>query len=82
MCRLFSVIMQFSKAEDMSAFISPSPEEIKKARKNAGLTQEQAAKVVLYSSRRTWQDWEYGVNNMPPGLFELFLIKTGQKHLY
>ena len=63
----------------MSEFAPPLPEEIKKARKSAGLTQEQAAKVVLYSSPRTWQDWEYGINHMPPGLFELFLMKTGQK---
>lgn len=60
---------------------SPATEEIKQARKNAGLTQEQAANVVLSPSRRTWQEWEHGKNKMPPGLFELFLLKTGQKTL-
>ena len=54
---------------------SPTKEQIQQARKDAGLTQVQAAELV-YSTRRTWQDWEYGVSPMHPAIWELFLIKT------
>ena len=48
--------------------------KIKQARKDAGLTQSQAAKLV-YSSLRTWQNWEK-MDNIHPAIFELFLIKV------
>jgi putative transcriptional regulator len=54
---------------------SPTPEQIKQARADAGLSQTAAA-ALIYSTLRTWQDWEYGYNPMHPGLFELFCIKT------
>lgn len=53
----------------------PQPEEIIKARQDAGLTQTEAAKLI-YSTLRTWQDWEAAKARMHPGLWELFLIKT------
>lgn len=56
-------------------FVDPS--EIREARLKAGHTQEQAAHTVGVA-RRTWQDWERGIAAMMPGLFELYLIKTGQ----
>jgi putative transcriptional regulator len=56
---------------------APAPAEICKARENAQLTQEAAA-ARIYSARRSWENWEGGVREMHPGLFELFLIKTGQ----
>ena len=56
---------------------SPSKEQIVEARQKSGLSQEAAADLI-YSKRRTWQDWEAGIANMHPGLFELFLLKTGQ----
>lgn len=56
----------------------PTPAEIRDARTNAGLTQEQAAELV-YSSDRLWRYWEGGQHRMPPGLFELFLIKVDQQ---
>lgn len=55
----------------------PSPLTVKAARAWAGLTQKAAGELV-HSSMRTWQDWESGARNMPPGKFELFCIKTGQ----
>ena len=55
----------------------PSKEQILAARQKSGLSQDAAAEKI-YSKRRTWQDWEAGIANMHPGLFELFLIKTGQ----
>jgi putative transcriptional regulator len=54
---------------------SPTPEEIKQARAAAGLSQASAA-ALIYSTLRTWQDWEYGNNPMHPGLWELFCLKT------
>lgn len=43
----------------------------------AGLTQAAAAERI-HGRVRTWEDWEAGRAKMHPGLFELFLIKTGQ----
>ena len=43
----------------------------------ASLTQTEAAQSVR-SSLRGWQQWEAGDRAMPPGLFELFMLKTGQ----
>lgn len=54
---------------------SPSPDEIRTARKAAGLTQAAAA-ATIQSTRRTWQDWERGVATMHPGMWELFKIKS------
>lgn len=56
---------------------NPHPDEIFGMRMNATLTQSQAADIV-YSALRTWQQWEAGDRRMHPGLWELFLIKTGQ----
>lgn len=56
---------------------SPKPEVVRQARQKAGLTQTEAAKTVS-ASMRAWQQWEYGERAMPPGLFELFMLKTRQ----
>lgn len=55
----------------------PEADAIKAARVHASLTQTQAGHVV-HASLRAWQQWESGARGMPPGLFELFMIKTGQ----
>jgi len=55
----------------------PSAAEIAAARAAASLTQTQAAELI-YSTLRTWQDWEAGIAKMHPAIFELFRIKTGQ----
>lgn len=54
---------------------SPTPSEILAARKAAGLTQTQAAKLVGVTLR-AWQYWEAGERTMPTSAWELFLIKT------
>lgn len=57
---------------------NPKPAEIKAAREDAGLTQTAAAELV-YSTLRTWQDWEAeGDTNrrMHPAIWELWQIKT------
>jgi DNA (cytosine-5)-methyltransferase 1 len=51
--------------------------EIKKARQQAGLTQQQAGNL-LNVHIRTWQKWEYGERKMSPAMWELFRIKTGE----
>ena len=58
----------------------PSPTEIRTARVAAGLTQTQAATLVM-ASMRGWQDWEHGKRSMPPGLWYLFRLLTGQASL-
>lgn len=56
---------------------SPTPEQLIAAREAAGLTESQAALLVL-TNLRSWQKWEAGESKMHPGLFELFRIKTQQ----
>lgn len=56
---------------------NPTPSEILQARESAQLTQTEAADKI-YSTLRTWQDWEAGARRCHPAMFELFLIKTGQ----
>lgn len=55
--------------------MSPMPGDIRAARKAAGLTQTEAARLV-HSTLRTWQDWEAGKAWMHPGLWELFGLKV------
>jgi DNA-binding transcriptional regulator YiaG len=54
---------------------SPTPDEIKTARKAAGLSQTAAAALV-HSGLRTWQQWEEGSRRMSPAHWELFKIKV------
>lgn len=53
---------------------NPTQEEVKKARKDAGLTQTQAAELI-YKSCRAWQQYEKGDREMDKALFELFMLK-------
>lgn len=55
---------------------NPTPDEIRAARLAAGLTQREAAALV-HATVSAWEEWEQGRRRMHPGLFELFLIKTG-----
>jgi len=57
---------------------NPTPEEIKQARKDAGLTQTQAA-ALIDKTLSAWQRWEYGQRRMDTALFELFNIKIGKQ---
>jgi DNA-binding transcriptional regulator YiaG len=56
---------------------NPKPDAVRQARQAVGLTQTEAAKTVS-ASMRAWQQWESGERAMPPGLFELFMLKTRQ----
>lgn len=60
--------------------INPTPQQIREARAQAGLTQSQAA-AILSKTLRTWQAWEAPEGTpmhrtMVAPLFELFLLKT------
>lgn len=70
-----------SKKNPMAAR-TPTPAEIKAARETAGLTQTEAA-AKIGGTLKAWQNYEADTSSgehrrMHPGLFELFLIKTGQ----
>jgi len=52
------------------------PEEVKRMRKKAGLSIAQAARIVQIADR-SWQRYESGDRKIPPGLVELFCLKTG-----
>ena len=60
---------------------SPTPELIKKTRIVLGHTQREAAEMV-HVSLRAWQLWEAGDRKIPPGLWELCVIKAGLHPLY
>lgn len=62
----------------MSRVPRPSKEEIKEARKAAGLTQTEAA-VLVCTTCRVFQQWEAGDRQMHPAFWELFNIKVNQK---
>lgn len=62
----------------------PSPDEVRAARENAGLSQDAAGKLVSTSNqpRRTWDKWESSnqtnAREIPLPTWELFLLLTGQ----
>lgn len=60
---------------------SPQPDQVKVTRKALGFTQKESAEMV-HCSLRAWQLWEAGDRNMPAGIWELFVIKTGLHPLY
>lgn len=59
---------------------TPTAEQVRGARKNAGLSQRAAGDVV-YLSRRAWQAYEEGTTEIKLAVWELFLFKTGQLFL-
>ncbi|MBB2158990.1 helix-turn-helix transcriptional regulator [Gluconacetobacter sacchari] len=56
--------------------ISPTPMQIRDARRAAGMTQAEAAQVVS-KTQTSWRRWEGGIHRMSPALFDYFLIETG-----
>ena len=60
---------------------SPTPQIIKNTRVTLGYTQKEMAEM-LHVSLRAWQLWEAGNRKMPPGLWELCVIKAGLHPLY
>jgi putative transcriptional regulator len=65
--------------------VTPTPQEIRDARATAGLSQSNAA-AKIHATLRAWQGWEADEGTpdhrrMHAGLFELFMVKTGQWQL-
>jgi putative transcriptional regulator len=56
---------------------NPKPDEIRKAREAAGLTQTEAG-ALIYVSLTGWQKWEQGERAMHPAFWELFRTKVAQ----
>ena len=56
---------------------NPTPAEIRTARRDAGLTQTEAAHLI-HSTLRTWQDHESGISKMNMASWELFCIAIGK----
>lgn len=56
----------------------PTPDQIRAARKAAGLTQKQAAELVHAGHVVNWNTWEKGRFGMPRAAWHLFLILTDQ----
>jgi DNA-binding XRE family transcriptional regulator len=56
---------------------SPNSYEIISSRKEAGITQKDAAQYI-YCSQITWQQWEAGKRKMHPAFWELFTLKAGK----
>jgi len=54
---------------------NPTPDQIRKARADAGLTQTEAAELI-YCTINGWQRWEAGSRRMHPAFWELFLIRS------
>lgn len=53
----------------------PAPMEIGILRGLTGYTQHEAAQIV-HVSDKAWAMWEQGMRPMPPGLWELYRLKT------
>jgi putative transcriptional regulator len=51
------------------------PDQVKKLRDDAGLSVAQAARCVQIADR-SWQRYESGDRQIPPGLVELFCLKN------
>lgn len=67
-----------SEREDLPAC---TPENIVAARRESGLTAEEAAHLVGVSGFRTWLKWELGDRPMKTAFWELFLHKVGQREI-
>lgn len=62
-------------------FKLPTPAELKAVREVMGYTQKETAAMACVSVR-AWQLWEAGDRKMPPGLWELCVIKAGLHPIY
>ena len=56
--------------------MQPAPDQIRKLRHEAGLTQETAARLVHVSDGRAWRRYESGQHEMHGAIWELFRIKV------
>ncbi len=61
----------------LSTTSSPSPFQIRQARKKADLGQAEAAAIV-HLEQRAWRRYEKDEAAMNPAVWEYFLLQTGQ----
>lgn len=54
----------------------PTPTQVRLSRQAVGLTQDQAATLVLYRHRTAWAAIEQGRTQMDPARWALFLLIT------
>jgi hypothetical protein len=71
-----------SRARVLEPGVTPTPQDVRDARAAAGHSQSLAA-AIIHGTLRAWQGWEADESapdhrRMHPGLFELYMIKTGQ----
>lgn len=62
---------------------NPTPDEIRRHREAASLTQREAAALV-YGTLRSWEDWEGGRRRMHPAIWAWFrsaVFERGNPHL-
>jgi hypothetical protein len=65
----------FPNHAQLYRFPSPSEDKIRERRLAVGHTQEAAATEVK-TATINWQRWEGAYSKMPPGLWELYVLKT------
>lgn len=61
--------------------LHPSPAQIEAARATTGMTQKAAAELVHRGDGARWREWASGKHAIDLAVWELFLIKTGLRHL-
>lgn len=62
----------------MTKLPSPTPAQLREARKAMGFTMKECAELINATYKRWWE-WEAGSRKMKRNSWELFLLKTGLK---
>lgn len=57
---------------------TPTPEDIRAHREQAGLSQAAAARLALLGDKARWSEYERGIGRIDAARWELFLLLTGQ----
>lgn len=55
--------------------ITPTAEQVRSTRSQAGLTQRESAEKVGVTLKG-WQHWEYGIRTMSPAAWALYRLRT------
>ena len=56
---------------------APTPDQVKAVRSKLGWSAQKSANFV-HISQQTWSQYDRGVTGMPVGLWNLFLVKSGE----
>lgn len=63
---------------DFPRLPTPTPEKVREAREELGLTLAEAAAVAGLGAHSRWAEYENGKKVPSPAVWELFLLRTGQ----